>query len=156
MRRLMAVLVLAALPAACASQPAAAPALTPDIQQTETAAILAMLGAQDAAWNRGDIPAFMSGYWNSPELRFASGGTIARGWQATLDRYETKYDSPEKMGTLLTSDHEIIFLAPDAAVAHGRWQLEREGDAPSGLYTLVLRKIDGAWRIISDTTTSAD
>ncbi|WP_290483366.1 YybH family protein [Hyphomonas sp. UBA3601] len=126
------------------------------LEVQEEAAITAMLEAQDAAWNRGDIPAFMDGYWKSPDLRFASGGNIARGWDATLHRYETRYDTPEKMGTLVTSDYEIEILSPDAAIAHGHWMLEVEGDNPSGLYTLVLRKIDGGWVIISDTTTSAD
>jgi hypothetical protein len=39
---------------------------------------------------------------------------------------------------------------------HGRWQLTREKDRPWGLYTLILRKIDGEWLIVSDTTTSAE
>ena len=149
MRSVLIALVLSFAISACAGVPA--------VRQAEEAeAITAMLEAQDAAWNRGDIPAFMSGYWNSPELRFASGGNIARGWDATLERYETRYDTPEKMGTLVTSDYEIEILSPDAAIAHGRWMLEVEGDNPSGLYTLVLRKIEGEWLIISDTTTSAD
>ena len=49
----------------------------------------------------------------------------------------------------------IVLLSPDAAIAHGAWLLERVSDRPSGLYTLVLRKIDGEWLIVSDTTTSA-
>ena len=60
------------------------------------------------------------------------------------------------MGQLSTSDYEIVILSPDAAIAHGAWRLDRAGDRPSGLYTLVMRKIDGAWLIVSDTTTSAD
>ena len=55
--------------------------------QREEAAIRQVLEDQQAAWNRGDIPAFMQGYWKSDELRFASGGTVAKGWQVTLDRY---------------------------------------------------------------------
>lgn len=72
-------------------------------------------------------------------------------WRATR-----RYSDRALMGTLKTTDHEIILLSPDAAVAHGRWQLTREKDTPGGLYTLVLRKSDGAWVIISDTTTSAE
>ena len=141
---------------ACGTVPAQPAGVSVALEVQEEAAITAMLEAQDAAWNRGDIPAFMDGYWKSPDLRFASGGNIARGWDATLQRYETRYDTPEKMGTLVTSDYEIEILSPDAAIAHGYWMLEVEGDNPSGLYTLVLRKIDGGWVIISDTTTSAD
>jgi hypothetical protein len=40
--------------------------------------VRALLDTQAAAWNRGDIEGFMQGYWNSPELRFASGGNVTR------------------------------------------------------------------------------
>ncbi len=139
--------------AACATSPAA---LTDKEKASETAAITALLEAQDVAWNKGDIDGFMQGYWQSPELRFASGGTVTRGYDQTVARYKTTYSTPGLMGTLETGDHEIIVLSPDAAIAHGHWQLTRAVDAPSGLYTLVLRKIDGNWRIVSDTTTSAE
>ena len=59
------------------------------------------------------------------------------------------------MGTLITDDYEIVVLSPDAAIAHGRWKLEGREGTPWGLYTLVMRKIDGEWKIVSDTTTSA-
>ena len=115
-----------------------------------------MLEEQNAAWNRGDIEGYMAGYWRSPDLRFASGGNITRGWDATLERYRARYTATGDMGTLTTGEHEIEILAPDAAIAHGRWQLDWRGRQPGGLYTLVLRKIDDAWVIVSDTTTSAD
>ncbi|MCA8904418.1 MAG: nuclear transport factor 2 family protein [Hyphomonas sp.] len=143
--------------AACATQ-AGAPAPVHNIaldDAAEMAAITGLLEAQDAAWNRGDIDAFMDGYWKSPLLRFASGGKVTRGWDDTNARYHTTYGTPEKMGKLITSDYEIVLLSPDAAVAHGRWKLERDGDEPSGLYTLILRKFGGDWKIVSDTTTSA-
>ena len=139
--------------AACASVPAA---VTADLQARESAKILALLEAQDEAWNRGDIDGFMAGYWQSEDLRFASGGDVTRGYAGTLARYKARYSDRALMGTLKTTDHEIILLSPDAAVAHGRWQLTREKDTPGGLYTLVLRKVDGDWVIISDTTTSAE
>ncbi|KCZ90633.1 YybH family protein [Hyphomonas johnsonii] len=158
MKSLAAAILLAASLAACASP---APATAPPVPATaaadaEIAAITAVLDAQDAAWNRGDIDAFMAGYWHSPDLRFASGGTVTRGWEGTNQRYHTRYATPELMGRLDTSDYEIVLLAPDAAIAHGAWRLDRAGDTPSGLYTLVMRKIEGAWLIVSDTTTSAD
>ena len=158
MRNLTAAIAIALLTTACAAVPQAAPpsGLTQAEEAREAATITAMLPAQDAAWNRGDIDGFMAGYWMSPDLRFASGGNVTRGWQATVERYRTTYDSPAKMGTLVTGDYEIVLLSPDAAIAHGSWLLVREGDKPSGLYTLVLRKIDGDWLIVSDTTTSAN
>ncbi len=136
--------------AACASS-----RVSPSARAADEAAILALLEAQDVAWNEGDIEGFMAGYLRSPDLRFASGGNITRGWDETLARYKARYGTGAEMGTLTTSDHEIEILSADAAIAHGKWQLDWQGKQPWGLYTLVLRKTDGAWRIVSDTTTAA-
>ena len=80
---------------------------------------------------------------------------MTRGFDQTLDRYKTRYASREAMGTLSFTELETVLLSDDAAVLHGRWQLQRANDTPSGLFTLVFRKMDGQWQIISDTTTSA-
>ncbi len=137
--------------AACAT-----PGVSPAAQASEEAAILSLLEAQDVAWNDGNIEGFMAGYWNSPDLRFASGGDITRGWDQTVARYKARYGTGAEMGTLTTSDHEIDILSADAAIAHGKWQLDWQGKQPWGLYTLVLRKVDGEWLIVSDTTTAAE
>lgn len=118
--------------------------------------ILAVLDAQKAAWNRGDIDTFMEGYWKSEELRFASGGTVLYGWQATLDRYNRTYSSRDAMGMLDFSDLEVSVTSESAAIVHGRWALERISDQPNGLFTLAFQKFGDDWLIISDTTTSAD
>jgi ketosteroid isomerase-like protein len=141
------------LSAACASVPAGP---LPAERAAEAAAITALLTSQDAAWNRGDIDAFMTGYWQSDDLRFASGGDVVRGYNATLARYKLRYPGPAGMGQLSTSDYEIDVLSADAAIAHGRWQVSRDAETFGGLYTLVLRKADDGWRIVSDTTTSAE
>lgn len=125
-------------------------------ERSERESITDVLMAQQDAWNAGDIDAFMAGYWQSPDLRFASGGSVTRGWQATRDRYHARYSDRSIMGTLSFDQLEVVELSDDAAIVHGAWRLSRENDAPSGLFTLVFRKIDGAWRIVSDTTTSAD
>ncbi len=107
---------------------------------------------QAAAWNRGDIVAFMQGYWNSPQLVFVSGTNVTRGWQPTVDRYKKSYDSREKMGSLTFSDLEIEVLSKDAAVVLGSWSLQRAADKPGGKFTLIFRKFKDGWRIIHDHT----
>src|SRR6185295_12485151 len=47
--------------------------------------------AQVEAWNRGDLEAFMDGYWKSPDLVFFTNGAETRGWQQTHDRYRASY-----------------------------------------------------------------
>ena len=124
--------------------------------ESDEMAIIDVLTRQQAAWNAGDIDAFMQDYWQSPELRFASGGTVTRGWQETRDRYHANYSDRDLMGELSFSELEVKMLSDDAAVAHGVWALARAEDNPSGLFTLLFREMDGGWKIVSDTTTSAD
>jgi len=124
--------------------------------ETEEDRIRAVLSSQQDAWNSGNIEQFMQGYWQDEALRFASGGSVTRGWQATLDRYTENYSDRSLMGVLSFDDLEVLELSSDAAVVHGAWALHRETDQPSGLFTLVFRNLDGDWKIVSDTTTSAD
>ena len=156
MKHIIAALALSLSLATCAmSGPVPAPPATAVASDADITAITTLLEQQDEAWNRGDIDAFMNGYWRSPELRFASGGNVTRGWEETNARYRRVYATPDLMGRLVTSGYEIVILSPDAAIVHGAWLLERANDRPSGLYTLVLRKTDGEWLIVSDTTTSS-
>lgn len=118
-------------------------------------AVRAVLDAQVAAWNRGDIDGFMEGYMRGPDTVFVSGESITRGWQTVLDRYKKSYDSREKMGTLAFLEIEIKPLNRDAAIAFGRWQLTRAADAPHGRFTLIFRRTREGWRITHDHTSSA-
>ena len=52
----------------------AVPIHAENAKDTGPAEIRAALTDQQAAWNRGDLDAFMAGYWNSPDLTFFSGG----------------------------------------------------------------------------------
>jgi uncharacterized protein (TIGR02246 family) len=119
------------------------------------AAIRAVLEAQAAAWNRGDIEGFMDGYARSDSTVFVSGDSVTRGWQTVLDRYKKGYDTREKMGTLEFSDLEITVLGKDVAVADGRWKLTRAADTPHGRFTLIFRRTGKNWRIVHDHTSSA-
>ena len=119
------------------------------------AAVRAVLDAQAAAWNRGDIEGYMDGYNQSPDTVFVSGDRVNRGWQAVLDRYKKAYDSREKMGVLAFSDLEITVLSKDAAIVLGRWHLQRSHDEPHGRFTLLFRKTNAGWKIVHDHTSSA-
>lgn len=113
--------------------------------------IRAVMNEQAAAWNNGDIPGFMRGYWNSDKLVFV-GSAVTRGWQPTMDRYKKSYDSREKMGTLTFSDLEIEVLSKDAAVVLGSWAIARTADSPHGKFTLIFRKFKDGWKIVHDHT----
>src|SRR5262249_3140918 len=119
-----------------------------------TSAVESVLHAQQAAWNAHNLEAFMSGYWNSPELTFFSGGNVAHGWQAALDRYRKSYQAEGKeMGKLEFSDLQVASLGDDAAFVRGSWHLRMsDGKTPHGLFTLVFRKFPDGWKIVHDHT----
>jgi ketosteroid isomerase-like protein len=118
-------------------------------------AVQAVLNAQQAAWNRGDIDGFMDGYERADTTTFVSADELTRGWQTVLDRYKQHYKSREDMGTLTFSDLVIKPVASGFAVADGRWKLTRANDTPHGRFTLLFRQVNNDWRIVHDTTTSA-
>ena len=120
----------------------------------DAAAIRAVLDAQAAAWNRGDIEGYMDGYERSDQTLFVSGDTLTRGWQTVLDRYKKSYDTREKMGTLAFTELDIKPLSPFYAVAAGRWQLAGVKGEPHGRFTLIFRKTSAGWRIVHDHTSS--
>lgn len=115
-------------------------------------AIRAVLDEQVAAWNKGDIDGFMKGYWNSPDMTFVSGNNVTKGWQPTLERYKTSYNTRAKMGVLSFSELETTVLGKESAVVLGRFTLERETDKPTGMFTLTFRKFKDGWKIILDHT----
>jgi ketosteroid isomerase-like protein len=119
------------------------------------AEIRQVIQAQEEAWNRGELEAFMDGYARSDNTTFVSGDEVTRGWQTVLDRYRAKYSDREKMGTLTFSELEITPLGADAAVVLGRWQLKRAKDAPHGRFTLIFRHNPEGWRIVQDHTSAA-
>lgn len=118
-------------------------------------AVRAVLAAQQAAWNRGDVAGFMDGYARNADITFISGDSHTRGWQTVHDRYQKNYDSREKMGTLNFSDLETTVLSADSVMVLGRWQLQRTNDQPHGRFTLIFRRTKQGWRIIHDHTSSA-
>jgi len=108
-----------------------------------------------ADWNRGDVTAFMRGYWKSPQTEFVGIGGIMRGWETVLDRYRKNYPDRASMGHLDFTGLEVTVLGPEAALAVGYWQLKRQNDTPSGVFTLVFRKLPEGWRIINDHTSQS-
>jgi uncharacterized protein (TIGR02246 family) len=127
----------------------------PKESNREESAVRKVLQDQVDAWNRGDLEAFMSGYWKSPELTFFSGKDKASGWDATLARYRRRYQSKDaEMGKLSFSNLDIQILGPDSAFVRGQFHLKRTKDAPQGRFTLIFKKLPEGWRIIHDHTST--
>lgn len=117
-----------------------------------------LLVSQVEAWNRGDLKGFMDGYWHSPDLTFFSGGTVSKGWNAALQRYEQRYQGTGKqMGKLDFQDLKIDMVGRQAAVVTGSWHLTMpDSKEPHGLFTLILKRMQNGWKIVHDHTSSAE
>ena len=127
----------------------------PEQPPNSVAEIQSVLSAQQDAWNRGDIDAFMNGYARSGSTVFVSEDEVGRGWETVRDRYRLKYSDRAKMGTLSFSDIEVTMLSPDSAVVLGLWRLKRANDEPHGRFTLIFKRLPEGWRIIHDHTSVA-
>jgi ketosteroid isomerase-like protein len=124
------------------------------VEEPTAFAILEVLKAQQAAWNRGDIPLFLEGYWKSPDLTFAGSDGIVRGYDGVLARYRKSYPDRAAMGKLEFSSLETRVLARDAALVLGHWHLKRPSGDVGGVFTLVFRRFSTGWRIIHDHTSA--
>jgi ketosteroid isomerase-like protein len=125
-------------------------------EDANATAVRAVLDAQVAAWNRGDVEGYMEGYAKEDSTTFVSGDTVTRGWQTVLGRYKSRYDTREKMGALAFTELELKPLSEFYFMATGRWQLTlASGGTPHGRFTLILRRTNAGWRIVHDHTSSA-
>jgi uncharacterized protein (TIGR02246 family) len=120
--------------------------------------IRSVLERQEADWNKGDLDAFLTGYWDSPKVVFQSGGDRYDGWEAMRDRYRKRYKSEGKaMGQVAFSRIEIELLGPESALVRGTWRLTMpDGSRPGGLFTLVFRKFGDGWKIVHDHTSAEE
>jgi len=119
------------------------------VSAKDLAGIRAVLDAQAAAWNHGDIDAYMAGYAQSDDTMFV-GTDVTRGWTKVRDRYKAKYDSRAKMGTLVFSDLDLRPAGSDDVIVTGGWKLTRDADTPHGRFTLIFHRRPEGWRIVYD------
>jgi uncharacterized protein (TIGR02246 family) len=144
-RRAVCSILLFVLVAACQPQVQCVPAGA--AAEAEKAAILALIGRMEAAWNRGDFHGYMEGFAN-PDVVFVSRGQFQKDWQGTLDHYVRDYgSSAETRGTLRFFDIKVEMLGPDAAQLISRYQLDRPQNPQDGINTRLMRKRDGKWVI---------
>ena len=114
--------------------------------------VVAVLTTQTAAWNRGDLPGFMQGYWHSDSVVFLGRKGPEYGWQKILDKYQKYYPNAAAMGQLDFSGLRVTPLTPGSAQVVGRFHLARVAGDAQGYFLLVLRQVDGKWVVVADHT----
>jgi uncharacterized protein (TIGR02246 family) len=125
-------------------------------READKTAITTVLNAQQAAWNRGDVEAFLVGYWHSPDLTFSGSNGVSRGWDGVMARYKKNYPDRAAMGQLDFSALEFRFLGPHAALVLGRWHLKRDQGDIGGVFSLVWQRFPEGWKIVHDHTSAVE
>lgn len=133
------------------------PLTAPDrFDAEDDASVRSVLETQRAAWNRGDIEGFLSGYEQSEGLVFTSGANIRRGFDETRSKFRAKYgDDPSTMGTLDFKLIDVRGVGKDGAVVLGHWALTETPQVGEGIFSVILERQEGTWRIIHDHTSAS-
>jgi uncharacterized protein (TIGR02246 family) len=151
-RRVRFVLAAAALGAsACRQVPTPPPAAGPSMRDE----ILASLTASAAAWNRGDLSAFMSDYLDGSRATYVTKTGVLHGGDSIrahyLKSYAAQFHTGAKRDSLTFQETEVDSLAPNVANVITFYVLTR-GDSvvAKGPFSGVFVKQDGRWRIAHD------
>ena len=125
----------------------------------DIANVKANMKIQEESWNKGDIPGFMTYYWNNDSLKFIGSKGITYGWQKTLDNYLKNYPDKVAMGILNFTIIEATQLSKSSIYVIGKWELTKDTSTGSvtskpvgGHFTLLWKKIHNKWVIVSDHT----
>lgn len=117
--------------------------------------VIAVLRAQQDAWNAGDIAGFLDGYLKEEELVFTSGAKVRRGFKETREKFESRYGtSKETMGQLDFKIESVQHMGADGAVVLGRWALSKTAEAGDGIFSVVLARTSEGWKIVHDHTSA--
>ncbi len=113
--------------------------------------IRGVIAANAAAWNEGNLDAYMGGYANSADLLMIVDATVTTGWQPVRKLYEKDIAASGEMGRLSFDKLDIKMTSDDVATVVGRYSLVRANKAYQGVMTLLMKQVDGRWRIVQDT-----
>lgn len=119
-------------------------------QDKDNQAVLNILNNQTKAWNNGDLEHFMVGYWNNDSLMYVGKNGVTYGYQPTLENYKKNYSNRDKMGQLQFTILHVNRLSKEIINVVGKWHLTRTIGDVNGHFTLIFKKINGQWVIISD------
>ena len=119
-------------------------------QTKDQTAVRNVLTKQNAAWNQGDVNAFMIGYWENDSLMFIGKSGVTYGYKNTLANYKKNYPDTATMGKLTFTLIQVKELSPEYFHVTGKYYLTRTVGDASGHFTLLFRKVNGKWIIVSD------
>lgn len=124
---------------------------SPEInQQQDIEQIQQVMNRSAEDWSEGNIEEFMEAYWKSDKLQFIGASGITYGWQQTFENYKMGYPSKDHTGKLTFEILSVDYLARNLYALIGKYKLERKIGEAKGIFSLLFKKIDNKWVIISD------
>jgi len=114
--------------------------------------ILSLMMQQQEAWNNYDLESFMETYWNSDSLKFYGASGLTYGYEQTLANYHKRYPSKEHTGTLNFTIKDMTKIEEAAYFVMGEYHLVRSVGNADGVFMIIIKKINGQWKIIADTS----
>lgn len=112
--------------------------------------IIAILDHSTVAWNSGSIDEFMKDYWNNDSVMYVGKRGVTYGYNKILDNYKKSFPDAAAMGKLSFNILHVKELSPEYVFVVGKYIVTREKGNADGHFTLLFRKINGHWLIISD------
>lgn len=148
---LLALVLVAA--AGCASRPVttAEPArvIPPSMPSNVPGEVAAEFKRSTAAWNNGDLETFLSLYADDASLAQREGFLV--GKSAIRMLYSERLANGPPRDTLEIERLDVAELSQDFALVRGVYHTTRNGKVTwRGAMTVIMRRINGQWRIIHD------
>lgn len=141
--------------AACAPTVAAHYTPSADARVRAHDEIVTMLGRAAANWNRGELDAFVSDYLPDSETTFIGSRGVLRGPDAIRAAYAPRFAPGGVRDSLSFEVVDVDPIAPDALNVIATYILARhvngrDSVTARGPTSLVMRRVDGRWRIVHD------
>ncbi|SHG86418.1 YybH family protein [Flagellimonas flava] len=119
-------------------------------EQEDKAEIVQLMREQERAWSNHDLEGFMQTYWKSDSLKFYGARGLTLGWEKTLEGYKKRYPTPDETGRLNFTIDDITKIESNSYHVMGQYHLKRKAGDANGVFLIVLKKINGAWKIVAD------
>jgi uncharacterized protein (TIGR02246 family) len=153
LRTLSVVLLLAG----CTPSPRVA--VDPSPAQLDPVRLTEVLRAQfddaTAAWNRGDLDAFMATYARDSATSFVDGFRPQRGFAWIRAHYAPAFEPGATRDSLAIQELAARPLSPVLALVTARYLLTRAGKVvASGPFTVVMEERTDGWKIVHDHSSS--
>jgi ketosteroid isomerase-like protein len=106
--------------------------------------------AQQNAWNKGDLDAYLSHYKDAPDTQ-AVLANLVRGIDNIRGAYKQNFPNKDSMGAIEDTDIEVKALGDNYALATGKYHLNRpkkSGGPIEGTFMELFEKTPAGWQII--------